>query len=73
MPDSAVVEMGTHVTTETMQEALSKAGNYTITEAHYSDKTAENKGGTSCCGGDNTPKKEEKTSCCGGNHSSNAK
>lgn len=69
LPDNAVVEMDTHIATETMQEALSKAGNYTITEAHYSGKTTENKEGTSCCGGDNTPKKEEKTSCCGGGHS----
>lgn len=70
LPDSAVVEMDTHIATETMQEALTKVGNYTIEVAHHPEAKSEVKESSSCCGGGATSKKEEKTSCCGGDHSS---
>ncbi len=71
LPDSATIEMEQHVATETMQEALAEAGNYTIEMTHHTPKDkGENKGG-SCCGGNakatesHQNKTEEKgTSCC---------
>ena len=66
LPDSAVVEMEAHIATQTMQEALTKVGNYTIEVAHQMDMNSEKKETSSCCGGNDSPKKEEKSSCCGG-------
>ena len=59
LPDSAVVEMDTHIATETMQEALTKVGNYTIEVApHHPEIKSEVKESSSCCGGDHSSKKE---------------
>lgn len=66
LPDSAFVEMETHIPTETMQEALTKVGNYTIEVAHQMDMNFEKNETSSCCGGNDSPKKEEESSCCGG-------
>lgn len=73
LPESAVVEMETHIATEIMQEALTKVGNYTIEVAHQMDMTSAKKEASSCCGGDDSPKKEEKSSCCGGGSHTNDK
>ncbi len=59
LPDSVVVEMDTHIATETMQEALTKVGNYTIEVApHHPEIKSEVKESSSCCGGDHSSKKE---------------
>lgn len=66
LPNSAIVEMDTHIATEIMQIALSKIGNYTIEVALGMEMALEKNESNSCCGGGNSPKQEEKTSCCGG-------
>ncbi|CAL2104129.1 Copper-exporting P-type ATPase [Tenacibaculum sp. 190130A14a] len=76
LPDSATIEMEQHVTTETMQEVLAEAGNYTIEMTHHTPKKEGENKGDSCCGGNakatesHQNKTEEKTaSCCSTGHS----
>ncbi|PJB16132.1 MAG: hypothetical protein CO118_00980, partial [Flavobacteriales bacterium CG_4_9_14_3_um_filter_32_8] len=38
LPDSAVIEMDKHIDIEVLQEALTKAGNYSITMSNQSEK-----------------------------------
>lgn len=60
LPDSAIIEMDKHIAIETLQEALTKVGNYTIIISTHPEKNSEIKGGTSCCCGSGSSKKEEK-------------
>ena len=60
LPDTAIIEMDTHIATETMQEILTKAGNYAIEVAQHTETKSEVKETTSCCGGGEASKKEEK-------------
>lgn len=64
LPDSVEIEMDTHIATETMQKALSNAGNYTISIGNPTDKKTKTNEGNSCCGETQTTKNEGKTSCC---------
>lgn len=63
LPDQAEIEMDSHIATETMQEALSRAGAYSIEMVKHADATtkpAESNTDTSTTGSD-------KHACCAGN------
>ena len=66
LPDSAVIEMDKHIDIEVLQEALTKAGNYSITMSNQSEKKLATKTSTSCCCGSDSSIKAEKIACCGG-------
>ena len=64
LPDNAEVEMDTQVTTDEMQEAINKVGNYTIREINSSENKSKEGKEASCCGGSNSTNKGDKSSCC---------
>ena len=49
LPDFAEIEMDSHIATETMQAALSKAGGYSITMQTHSDSSSGSADKASCC------------------------
>ena len=65
LPDHAEIEMDSHISTETMQAALSKAGNYSIEMVNHAgveegthsehDKTTAKSDEHACCGGSENP------------------
>jgi len=65
LPDHAEIEMDSHIATETMQAALTKAGSYSIEMINHSsivegtnsehDKTSAKSGEHACCGGSENP------------------
>ena len=59
LPDTAVVEMTAHISIETMQEALTIVGKYTIEMKDHTEKASEIKQNGACCGGSHSLKKEE--------------
>jgi len=50
LPDAAEIEMENHIATETMQAALSRAGNYSITMKGHAEPSSEPTK-SACCGG----------------------
>ena len=59
LPDHAEIEMDSHISTETMQAALTKAGSYSIEMVNHAkveeDDTSDNSDEHACCGGSENP------------------
>jgi Cu2+-exporting ATPase len=59
LPDHAEIEMDNHISTETMQTALTKTGSYSIEMVNHAnvveDETSDNSDEHACCGGSENP------------------
>ena len=51
LPDAAEIEMGNHIAIETMQAALSHAGNYSIVMKSHDETSTDESVESACCGG----------------------
>jgi len=56
LPDYAEIEMDNHLAIETLQNALSGVGSYSISmQTHEQSANGESAGGSACCGGESNP------------------
>lgn len=51
LPETADIEMDNHIAIETMQAALSRAGNYSIVMKGHDEPSSAESGKSACCGG----------------------